>query len=388
MRMTKKLACLIPALSALLFCACADQAQNSGTLGMEAYREGDYARAEALFAQAITQNQTDGSGYVSLGMSRIALGLYDEAAEDFTAALKLDGTRFYALRGLGIASLEKGDYDTACGCFEEALSLKEAKGKTLKWDITAYLAEAESARGNTKKALELYEGLAGAGYQAKKIYILMGDICADTGDAEAALGWYQKSLDLDSGDYGSFFHMSDKLKENGADELQRVVLEAALQIPAKNAKSLCGRGRCLLGLDREQEAFAAFEEAYNGGSAEAGLFLGYCYEQRDNAEEAIRIYQELVRKNPDSPEPYNALVRCYTENGQYENAMTMAEKGLALATGSQERETQKRLLFNRGICLERAGRRQEALAAFLEFTRTFPEDEAGRRELLFLRSRK
>ena len=378
----------ILAAACILLSGCAGQAAKSSTQGLEAYRNGDYARAAVLFSQAITQDGTDSSYQVNLGMSRLGLEQFDEARAAFTRALELGGSDFYARRGLGLTAMGQGDYAEACSWFDEAFDMKEASAAALERDLLCYRAEARALNHQLDKALEDYEKLAQSGYRPKEIYILMGDACAREKDTEAAFTWYQKSLDIDSSDFQSFLHMAEVLEKAGAEEERSTVLTAALQIISDKPEDICCRGRCLLGLGREQEAFAAFEQAYNSGCPEAGLFLGYCYELRGNDQEAIRLYLDMIAESPENPDAYNALAECYVRAGQYEDALTIIEKGLLLAEDSRFAKTRKALLWNKCICCERAGKRQDAVTALMTFVSLYPEDERGTRELVFLRSRK
>ena len=382
----------LPALAAaallLAGCTAAGQAEKSSSQGLEAYRSGDYARAGQLFAQAITQDKENSSYYVNLGMSELALGEYEDALASFSQACELGGSRFYALRGRGLACMGLGNYEDACKAFDEALAEKEASSAALKRDILCYRAEAYAGNREWEAALSDYKTLAESGYRTKDLYLLMGDTYAQAGDFENALAFYQKSLDIDGADYRSLLHMAGTLDRAGAESERETVLNAALQITPKSAEELCGKGQCLLELSLEQEAFAAFEESYHNGCRKAGLFLGYCYELRGNTEEAERLYMDLISEAPEDPACYNALGECCIRNEKYEDALTVIDKGILLAKNGSDKTEQKNLSWNRCICLERMGKREETLSALLDFVRTYPEDERAQRELVFLQSRK
>ena len=104
---------------------------------------------------------------------------------------------------------------------------------------------------------------------------------------DQALHCYQKCLDIDNRNYEGYLTMADALKKAEAEEARKVVLNAALEVIPYEAKDWCYRGRIYLELEQTDEAFSAFEESYNKGYAQAGYYLGYCYELQGKSEEAI-----------------------------------------------------------------------------------------------------
>ena len=81
----------------------------------------------------------------------------------------------------------------------------------------------------------------------------------------------------------------------------RSCLSAALEVIPYEAKDWCYRGRIYLELEQTDEAFSAFEESYNKGYAQAGYYLGYCYELQGKSEEAINLYQEQIKHDHRMP---------------------------------------------------------------------------------------
>ena len=106
--------------------------------------------------------------------------------------------------------------------------------------------------------------------------------------------------------------MADALKKAEAQDARKVVLNAALEVIPYEAKDWCYRGRIYLELEQTDEAFSAFEESYNKGYAQAGYYLGYCYELQGKSEEAINLYQEQIKHDPQDAGLYQSafIVPC------------------------------------------------------------------------------
>lgn len=121
--------------------------------------------------------------------------------------------------------------------------------------------------------------------------------------------------------------MADALKKAEAQDARQVVLNAALEVIPYEAKDWCYRGRIYLELEQTDEAFSAFEESYNKGYAQAGYYLGYCYELQGKSEEAINLYQEQIKHDPQDAGLYNQLSSCLVRQGEYQDALIMIQKG-------------------------------------------------------------
>ena len=141
--------------------------------------------------------------------------------------------------------------------------------------------------------------------------------------------------------------------------------------------------RLYLELGQTDDAFSAFEESYNKGYSQAGYYLGYCYELQGKSDEAIRLYQEQLKYDPNDAGLYNQLASCMVRQGNYQDALIMIEKGMQLANESQMAD----FLWNEGICYEKMGNYDTAIEKFMSYLEQYPADKDAQRELAFLYSR-
>lgn len=158
------------------------------------------------------------------------------------------------------------------------------------------------------------------------------------------------------------------------------MLNAALEVTPYEAKDWCYRGRIYLELEQTDEAFSAFEESYNKGYAQAGYYLGYCYELQGKSEEAINLYQEQIKHDPQDAGLYNQLSSCLVRQGEYQDALIMIQKGMQLADESQMAD----FLWNESICYEKMGNYDTAIEKLMSYLEQYPADKDAKKELAFV----
>ena len=383
--MRKKHIAFAGALTLMAFAvsACAPAGSKSNQKGLEAYQDGDYQNAVYLFKQAITQEPSEDAYYCNLGQAYCAQGYYEEAIESFTQAAQLGSSLFYSYRGMGLAYSGLEEYDKAIESFNQAIEAAVSLDSSCRLDVVGYRAEAKTALGDYEGALEDYNQLIEAKYRLRDIYQLTGDVYLLMDDVDQALHCYQECLNIDNRNYEGYLTMAEALKKAEADEARQVVLNAALEVIPYEAEDWCYRGRIYLELDQIDEAFSSFEESYNKGYSQAGYYLGYCYELQGNSDEAIHLYQEQLRHDPDDAGLYNQLASCMVRQGEYQDALIMIEKGMQLANESQMAD----FLWNESICYEKMGNYDTAIEKLMSYLEQYPADKNAQKELAFLYSR-
>ncbi len=383
--MRKKHIAFAGALTLMAFAvsACAPAGSKSNQKGLEAYQDGDYQNAVYLFKQAITQEPSEEAYYCNLGQAYCAQGYYEEAIESFTQAAQLGSSLFYSYRGMGLAYNGLEEYDKAIESFNQAIEAAGSLDSSCRLDVVGYRAEAKTAIGDYTGALEDYNQLIEANYRLRDIYQLTGDVYLLMDDVDQALHCYQECLNIDNRNYEGYLTMAEALKKAEADEARQVVLNAALEVIPYEAEDWCYRGRVYLELDQIDEAFSAFEESYNKGYSQAGYYLGYCYELQGNSDEAIHLYQEQLRHDPNDAGLYNQLASCMVRQGEYQDALIMIEKGMQLANESLMAD----FLWNESICYEKMGDYDTAIEKLMSYLEQYPADKNARKELAFLYSR-
>ena len=284
---------------------------------------------------------------------------------------------------LSLIYLKKEEYEKAIESFQQAIEAAGSLDSSCRLDVVGYRAEAKMKLGDYEGSLEDYNELIEAGYRLRDIYQLTGNVYLLMDDVDQALHCYQECLDIDNRNYEGYLTMADALKKAEAEEARKVVLNAALEVIPYEAKDWCYRGRIYLELEQTDEAFSAFEESYNKGYAQAGYYLGYCYELQGKSEEAINLYQEQIKHDPQDAGLYNQLSSCLVRQGEYQDALIMIQKGMQLADESQMAD----FLWNESICYEKMGNYDTAIEKLMSYLEQYPADKDAKKELAFLYSR-
>jgi len=77
----------------------------------------------------------------------------------------------------------------------------------------------------------------------------------------------------------------------------------------------------------------------NPAWSEGFLWLGNALEKMGKMDEAIAAYREVIRLAPEDARPYISLGVCFTQKGQYSEAIEMLQKGLDLKPHYTEADT-------------------------------------------------
>lgn len=120
--------------------------------------------------------------------------------------------------------------------------------------------------------------------------------------------------------------------ETGEHQQALVLLEQILAIAPDDAQSRLNAAKLHLRAAQWQLALnhlQAFLELQPDHPA-AGMLLGECLTQLKRSEEALQVYNRLIEKNPQSPEPYYKLAVLLQKMQQPETAQELLDLGIAL----------------------------------------------------------
>lgn len=367
--------------SGMAGCQSAGAASNSD--GLAAYQAGDYEKAIGLFNQAITQDGEQAVYYINRGMAQCGMARYEDALLSFETAAEKNPSSVNAYRGIGIARLREGSLEKAEEAFDRALANLKQEKSAQGCDILAYRAETRLKAGDCTGAVADYETLISYGYEIERIYLYMGYAYLEQNDVTSALICFQESINRDHRDFAKYLDMMEKLEQYGFLDEAGVVADAALSVAAKNAEERYYHGLIYLEKGDEKAAFAEFEQSYNAGFEQAGYYLGYCYELREQYSDAELIYQKQLTRTPQDARLYNQLAVCQIRQERYADALVYIKKGMELSDASVTRD----LLWNQAICYERKKDFDTAARLLQEYLDRYPEDKTASSELAYIESR-
>ena len=109
------------------------------------------------------------------------------------------------------------------------------------------------------------------------------------------------------------------------------------------------------------------------------LLKGSCLEDQDLPQDAVSCYEQGYKES-GAPELLLRICRVYIDEKDYDKALEYAEKG---AKGDSRQE----FLFMKIVIQEEARDYEAAYEAASEYVSLYPEDEKGRKEYVFLSTR-
>lgn len=259
-----------------------------------------------------------------------------------------------ALRS-GTEAVEQGETEQAREWFEQAISGKSGN-RYQRTDQKAlrYLGIFAYEDGDYEKAAELLEEAAGLHGDTQ----VLTDILCYLGDCYEKLG-----------------------REKEAADTYARVLEREENASVKNRRLYL---LWKLGEMKEEEVLSAWEEAAQKGDAQAWIYAGRLYQEKEDYKAALAAYEAGLKESEQkSAGLYQAMAYCRRQTGEPEQALELLEAGEAVA-GEEEK---KELLWEQVALLEELGRYAEAYGKAGEYLELFPDDETMRKEQLFLQTR-
>lgn len=318
-----------------------------------------------------------------LGMDAVEQLKYEEALTYFSAATEAGEAEIYVQRGMGLAYMGLTDYETALLCFEAALQNGGTKPEDIHYDINYYMAICYYKLERYEDALVRYDAIIALKEKEVDAYIQRGTVKLKLNRYAEAIEDFDKALALDKDDYSLYVDIYSALKESGHEEKGIEYLNVAVAEDDDKMSSY-DKGRLYYCLGNYTYARNYLEQARSDGNKteEVLLLLGQSYENLNDRNYALTLYEEYVASTP-SAAIYNQMGMCYAAEGDYESALHSFEKGLDVEGSAYRQE----LSYNRIVAYENLGDFESAKKFMKEYLVAYPDDERAQREYEFLQTR-
>lgn len=132
-----------------------------------------------------------------------------------------------------------------------------------------------------------------------------------------------------------------------------------------------------------QEAIELYDMMLRWGSANQRCYLlkGDCLEKSGQEEEAVECYEEGYKKTGES-DFLLRLCQVSINRKDYKKAHEYADKGI-----EKEEDDKAAFLFEKIVIYEKEQKYRRAYQTAKEYVKLYPDDEKGRREYIFLSTR-
>lgn len=263
--------------------------------GTAALEQGSTAAAKKDFVTARDAAPRDTYPYISLANVALAENKSDEAAAFYENALSIEGTNFNALTGLIRLYARRNENYKAHARVDQALASfpNNASLHYLKAQIFGFERNSAQAEVALRKTLELDPNYIAA-------YSALGALFINTNQQDRAIAEYQKIL------------------ERRPDNATAYTLIGMLDDSRKNYDGAAESYRRALSKDQ------------NAVIAANNLAWLYAVNGQGNLDEAVRLAQGVVQKNPNIPGFVDTLGWVYYKKGLYGAAVEQLKKAVTL----------------------------------------------------------
>lgn len=317
------------------------------------------------------------------GMQYIENMDYQSALAAFDTAGKNGEDERLIARGLGIAYLGLADYDSAIESFLQCLSLSNGIVEEMDYDVSFYLAAAYQKSGKYSEAENIYDAILAMRPQDTEALYLRGNARLSQDKYEKAKEDFDKEITLVPNNFERLIAIYEVLSEQGYKQIGEEYLEAALSQREAKMTAL-DKGKIYYYLCQYEKAQIFLEEAKSTGDAEAFLYLGMAYEATGDYNYAItNVYSGYLSKKKEDPRIYNQLGLCYLKQEDYSSALSSFQKAMQIA----DNDMIQALQFNEIVAYEFLGEYTQAAVLLDNYIKMYPDDEAAKREYVFLSTR-
>ena len=301
-----------------------------------------------------------------------ALDIAEESGEDMA----------YILRARGVANMGLTNYEEAVEQFIAALGYSDWRIDDFDIDVNYYLADTYETMGKDSEAIDTYSAILGIREKDMLAHYRRGRVRLRQNDHDGALEDFERALKLEPDNYDLRIEIAGRLTESGYEDEGRSYLE---QFLAEKEKKLSDfdKGRIYFYMEDYATAKTYFEEARDDDDQSTILFLGKTYEMLGDYNYATSTYQNYLSKHPEAALIHNQLGLSRLESGDYAGA----KEAFQTARNLNNTGIDQTLSFNEIVACEYTGDFSQAKVLMEAYIKKYPDDEAAKREALFLSTR-
>ena len=352
-------------------------------LGLEYYAQGQYESAAAAFGEAMAADNTNSEYYRNRALALIELGKYDQAQTclDYAEELEKEDT-LEGMRARGILYYEQEIYERALICFEDALALSEGAVGQTQYDLLYYMAECQMSIGRYKDAAKTYTRLVDAGNTSVNNYYLRGLAYLKSGDASSAGLDFNRVVE--AGSYAEYWKIYSVLKENDQEQMANTYLSKAVLLGGSLDSDHRWRAEFHYFLGNYEEALAEFDQvSVDALDVDAYMMIAHIHQAMGDVTRVKAAFSVAEQKAPNDPYLIYQQTLFWMENGEYDEAYTRIQKGLAV----ENNDYRQKMDYCNAVCLEYMGKYEDALAAFKAYKEAYGATDEINHEIAWLSTR-
>lgn len=231
-----------------------------------------------------------------------------------------------------------------------------------------------------RDSVSLYEHMIRVDPRSAPPYYNLGLVLAERGDLAAAAERFAAALAANPRHDAAQRELGFTLEKLGRTAEAIPHFEEALRINPRFVAAHVNLGLALLKQNRADDAMRHFQTAVelDPNDCDAQLGIGLAFKKQGRWEDALRHFEKARALAPDNYHVHHHLAGLWVARGDYPAAVPHMQRAAALRPNASD------VQYVLGVTLLRAGRPDDARAAFEAALRLNPNDVEARQELLRL----
>ena len=268
------------------------QAEEHVKLALTLQSQGKNNEAITEYIRAIEVSPNDSKLHYNIGTAFQAINDYDHAKKAYNKALEIDPENQKAKSAL-------------------ELLVKRINDQKVK-ELSTRAVDLQNS-GNYREAVTTYLAAISIDQQSPSLYYNLGTAYQALGDLETAKKQYEKAIELDEGNttYLSAVklavqelaspHIQSAINKQSANDFEGAIIDylQALKIIPEDAQTHFNLATAYQGANQAENAIAEYKRALlldPEGQIDALFFLAFLFEEQKNNIEAIKNYEEYIKK--------------------------------------------------------------------------------------------
>lgn len=298
---------------------------------------GDVDKAQALLTQAVSMYPNISDLHFELGRIYLAKHQLPQAEASFRKAVDAKPTDFKGITGLAEIYAQQGKIDYAIQFLKD--HVKTVANPVL---LRNAIGSLYVRKGDLDAALSNYLELSKTVPDSSDLNMRIGEVYRRKGDLQSAVTYMQRSSELDPNNLVPLMQTATILDEMGRTREATAAYQKALQIDSENIVALNN---------------LAYMHAETGGDLDLALryaetakrkaptnlqiddTLGWIYIKKNLNDNALVIFRNLVKKQPDNPTFRYHLGIAYAQRG--DTAKAKEELNAALRSNPSSKEVEQ-----------------------------------------------
>ena len=265
---------------------------------------------------------------LAAGMAAMENGNSVKALELFDSVIEADPANAQALYFKGCACSETGKYMEAIAAYERCIEHAGDRAALPLFNMGVAFQEL----GEPGKAIEAFQGAIASDPTMADAWINIGTLLDDLGDSDMAIECYNTALGINPNDATALSSRGNSLRALRQFSEADASYEAALTENPQDLAARIGRGVCKFELGEQEEGLDRLRSIIEQtGHSVARFEYSLLLCQQDRYEEAMAALDRIVEDGFGSPEIFNNRGECLAKLNRPEEALASFDQSLALA---------------------------------------------------------